>query len=388
MQIVYISNAVLPSRSANSIHVMKMCQAFARNGHDVTLIFPDSLNLEERGVDDIFSFYGVDECFKLSKVQWCPLWLKTFFSNKLAQNILFVIKRVIYPLIAAGNARSFKPELIYSRFLPGCYWASRSETSIVFEHHAPASEFPMMSRMMFKKLIQQTNFKRLVVISKPLLLYYKEKFCLLNNRLLLAPDGADEIVDVISTELKQSHIFNVGYTGHLYSGRGIELIEQLAQKLPDIGFHIIGGKEPLLSKWKAISKFYSNLHLYGFISPRDISGYLVCMDVLLAPYQRCVNTGTGRNTVDRMSPLKLFEYMATGKPMICSDLPVLHEVLEDKVNALFCNPDSVDEWVEAIDKLKNSKELSLRIGNKAREIFLEKYTWKIRAENVLNGIIG
>ena len=111
------------------------------------------------------------------------------------------------------------------------------------------------------------------------------------------------------------------------------------------------------------------------------------MDVLLAPYQQKVIVGNGKNTADRMSPLKIFEYMAAGKPIICSDLPVLHEVLEHNVNALLCSPDNVDEWFETINKIRNNKELALRIGNKAKEIFLEKYTWKIRAQNVLNGII-
>ena len=63
MKIVYISTAIIPSRTANSIQVMKMCQAFAKNGHNIILIVPNRQMEMEPGVDDVFDFYCVDKCF-------------------------------------------------------------------------------------------------------------------------------------------------------------------------------------------------------------------------------------------------------------------------------------------------------------------------------------
>ena len=48
MKILYISNSIIPSRTANSIHVMKMCQAFADNGHEVVLLAPDKKNKDKK----------------------------------------------------------------------------------------------------------------------------------------------------------------------------------------------------------------------------------------------------------------------------------------------------------------------------------------------------
>ena len=59
MRIAYLAPSIIPSRSANSIHVMKMCNAFSLHGHDVILIIPDSPKNEEKNINDIFSFYGV-----------------------------------------------------------------------------------------------------------------------------------------------------------------------------------------------------------------------------------------------------------------------------------------------------------------------------------------
>ena len=68
MKIIYISKSIIPSRAANSIHVMKMCQAFADNGHKVVLLAPDLKNYYESNVDDIYEYYGVKKNFKIKKL--------------------------------------------------------------------------------------------------------------------------------------------------------------------------------------------------------------------------------------------------------------------------------------------------------------------------------
>ncbi|NTV92354.1 MAG: glycosyltransferase family 4 protein, partial [Chlorobiaceae bacterium] len=59
MKIVYIARSAIPSRDANSIHAMKMCQAFADNGHEVIFLLPDRSRGCEPGVSDIYAYYGV-----------------------------------------------------------------------------------------------------------------------------------------------------------------------------------------------------------------------------------------------------------------------------------------------------------------------------------------
>ena len=71
MKILYISKSIIPSRTANSIHVMKMCQAFADNGHDVILLAPNLKEQYESNVDDIYDYYGVKKIFFIKKL-WHP----------------------------------------------------------------------------------------------------------------------------------------------------------------------------------------------------------------------------------------------------------------------------------------------------------------------------
>jgi glycosyltransferase involved in cell wall biosynthesis len=82
-----------------------------------------------------------------------------------------------------------------------------------------------------------------------------------------------------------------------------------------------------------------------------------------------------------MSPLKLFEYMSAGKPIVASDLPVLREVL-DEANAVLVDPEDADAWARALESLRDAG-LRERLGVRARRDFLERHTWDIRARKVL-----
>jgi glycosyltransferase involved in cell wall biosynthesis len=87
-----------------------------------------------------------------------------------------------------------------------------------------------------------------------------------------------------------------------------------------------------------------------------------------------------------MSPLKLFEYMASGKPILASDLPVLREILTDGVNCKLASPDDPSEWVKALELLVQDRAYAMKLGDVAKKELIEKYTWKCRAQKVLQGL--
>jgi glycosyltransferase involved in cell wall biosynthesis len=84
-----------------------------------------------------------------------------------------------------------------------------------------------------------------------------------------------------------------------------------------------------------------------------------------------------------MSPLKVFEYMAAGKAIICSDLPVIREVLDNGRNAKLCPPEDVDEWERALVFLYSNSEIRKEIADNAKSDFNQHYSWQIRAKKIL-----
>ena len=117
--------------------------------------------------------------------------------------------------------------------------------------------------------------------------------------------------------------------------------------------NIVGGNEKDINfyKQKVKKMGINNIKIHGFLEPSKIFKFNSNMDVLVAPYQKKIHLESGDTTTEKwMSPLKIFEYMATGKPIICSRIEVLNEVLEDNRNCLLCDPEKEEEWINAIKK--------------------------------------
>ena len=84
------------------------------------------------------------------------------------------------------------------------------------------------------------------------------------------------------------------------------------------------------------------------------------------------------------SPLKMFEYMVSGTPVIASNISVLKEILVHNENSLIVEYDNVKAWYQSILKLKENVELSNRISNAAKVEVENRYTWKIRAKRIID----
>jgi len=373
MKITYLAPSIIPSRSANSIHVMKMCQAFAKNGHEVTLIVPNRKDEMEQDVEDVFGFYGVERCFRIEMVKW----YKVRGQDQL------------YGLTSALKARRIKPDLVYSRIVGGAFFAARFGLPVIFEVHTPANYGSRVSSFLFSALSCSAKLVKLVAITNALKDYFETTYPRLTGKIQIAPDGADPIQNAVITKslLINYKRFNAGYVGHLYKGRGIDLIIELARLCPWADFHLIGGNEADLAYWKNANK-QENIIFHGFVPHAETVNLLRQFDVLLAPYQREVSTISGRNSAKWMSPLKIFEYMSTSKPIICSDLTVLREVLTHNNNSVLCPPDDPSVWARGLEQLRDDQEMKTRIGKNAHTDFMKSYTWSARAEKVLLNLNG
>ncbi|MDA7732103.1 glycosyltransferase [Candidatus Pelagibacter sp.] len=373
MKILYISKSIIPSRTANSIHVMKMCQAFADNGHEVVLLAPDVKNHYEKDIEDIYEYYGTRKNFTIKKL---------YHPNQKFGAFLYTLAIFFYLFI------NKKFDLVYGRFLHGVYVATWLNNKVIYESHAPTFDKKNHRLIVFKNLIKSKYFIKMVVISEALKNMYLEKRYLSNTKIQIAHDGADEVVnfDRKINLLGHKENLKVGYVGHLYKGKGMEVIALLANKLDDdIEIHIIGGLEKDIKFWK--SKINSkNIFFYGFIPHQEISSYINALDICLLPNQKIVlahgseSSKEFMNISDFTSPLKLFEYMSHRKAIIASDLPVIREVLNEK-NSILLKCDDIDLWINSIKNLKNLKNRDL-IANQALSDFYN-YSWKNRALLVL-----
>jgi glycosyltransferase involved in cell wall biosynthesis len=101
------------------------------------------------------------------------------------------------------------------------------------------------------------------------------------------------------------------------------------------------------------------------------------------PYEQVIEGSGGGNSAEYCSPMKMFEYMATGRALISSDLPPLREVLDEQV-AVLCPPEDPDAWSAALGDLMADPERARRLGETARQK-AKSYAWIVRQERILEG---
>jgi glycosyltransferase involved in cell wall biosynthesis len=368
MRIVYLGNAPVASPLASSIQTMRMCEALARRGHDVTL-----LTIAGNDVADVHAHYGVAPIFTIRKVpRWnSPLWAAQF---------------AVYAADFLRRERS-QIDLCYGRSAHGLRAAAWLRIPFVYEVHAPPAS--RQRALLDGSLVRSRMLRRLVFITAALRDEYLKRFRGIGRSAdaLVAHDSADPNAATRAPQMTmpgRSGVLRAGYIGHMYPGKGAEVVARLAAVTPDWDFHIVGGKAADLPDANAAT--LPNLFLHGFVPPSQVTSFQNAMDVLLLPAQYRVAVNGGGDVAAWMSPLKLFEYMAAGKAIIASDLPVLREVLRDHRNCVLANPSDLAAWQSALDALKRDATLRAELGRTARQEVERLYSWDRRAERVLAGI--
>jgi glycosyltransferase involved in cell wall biosynthesis len=369
-----VAGTALPSRVASAVNVLKMCRSLAAAGHEVTL-YARGRQAEAAGV---FDAYGLERRFEL--VLRAPPGLR-------------LTKNLFYPAqVVREMARRPPPDLLYGRHAYALACAAgggRGAAPFAYEAHALPKR--RLRRMAEAWLFRRSRFSLLVAISRALAEDYHAHFPSLAGRgVLVAHDGADPMAaepgpapPVAAPWPGRAGAPQLGYVGHLYPGKGMETVAALAALLPECDVHAVGGTERDLSLWRGRCAEQANLHLHGFVPHGEVPARLARFDLLLAPPAERVSSARGREIGRWMSPLKVFEYMAAGKPILASDIPALREILRDGDTALLLPPGEPGAWAAAARALLRDPIRAAALGARAREAFLAEYTWDARAARIL-----
>jgi glycosyltransferase involved in cell wall biosynthesis len=284
------------------------------------------------------------------------------------------------------------PDAVLSRNLYAAFiLAVLKRRPLIFETHQLEHGF----RLLMQRAIITRPWVNTVTISQALAGYLATHCGLPATRAHVLPDAArrgmnriapkqrrDAIRELVP-EARRDWLATCSYFGHLYPGRGIEIIEEMADARPSVAFLVFGGNESDLESRRGSNR-RPNLFFLGHRPHAFALKAMAASEVLLMPYQARVSIGAGKHdTAQWMSPMKMFEYLASGVPVIASDLPVLREVLQHERNALLVQPERSDLWVAALDRLVADADLADRLGSAGHSDYLTRYTWDKRADELL-----
>ena len=369
MRILYLSLSYVPSRRASSVQVMRMCEAFAAEGHEVTLVAKRDDEASARGME-VHSFYGVAPSFEVRRIAR---------PRRRGGGVVYAAG-----MVAALLRQRPRIDLVYSRDLIGGVVAADLGVPVAFEAHG-VFESPW-HRALWRRMMRSRSFRGLIAISEAMVQELGEVELLPRDRPVVVahspaqadPDGRPRPVSGPRPR--------VGYVGNLYPGRGVELVIEIATRMPHCDFELIGGTEDDLARWRA-SGPPANVVFRGFVPPGQLQSHYRALDVLLMPYPRAGIHGAAQqiDTAKYCSPMKMFEYMASGVPMVASDLPVLQEVLGHRRNALIAAADDVAAWQVAITELLENEGLRDGLARQALAD-LEAYTPRARTRRIFQGL--
>ncbi len=375
MKLLYFHSARITSQMANLNQVVQMCNAFAENGVEVHLSLSGDNLPSETVLESLGEIYG-EINFSLS--------VRKTILSRMADNYLFAgsIKRAIAQI---------KPDLIFCRnhlYLKPCI---NSGVPVLYESHDANLHLRLnWLDKHYKTYIRKTarsNHRFLMITISNALKHFWMDVGVPKEKIIALHDGFDAAMFKNKLSQNEARTFLklapektiATYTGSLYPNREIDNILLLAEYFPQVLFVVVGGPNQQKAHYEklAANKGLTNVQFTGRVAHKTIPLYLYASDVLLALWSSKVRT------INYCSPLKVFEYMASGQPIIAQGFPTIKEVLKNQVSAIVAEPDSIEDLKHSMQTFLQNGQHD-RMGKTARREAFQNYSWGNRTKSILS----
>lgn len=342
--VVVVGNFEAGSIRAHAINTVKMAQGFAQNGYSVFLITKRG---KRPAADQVLrELYGLAD-----NIIFIQIPRRNWLGKKIKSELGYA-KKVI------SQIKKIKPIFVYARdyLVPGLV-ANLGIPSCMESHVAPGDLPDSLVRAIEDS--KADDFKTISTIS-PIL---RDNFINLGvpkEKVLVLPDAVDldQFIPprILSDSPYEEQVLNITYTGHLYDYKGIPTILETAKIHPQFNFHLVGGLDEDIIRHKKIAEKneLNNVFFHGFVIQKNLPPYLWHADVLLLP------PSANHPSAAWTSPVKLGEYMASGTPIVATDIPALRYWLDDSL-VEFASADSAKALATAITAvLKHIPEVHIK----------------------------
>ncbi|MHA2284071.1 MAG: glycosyltransferase family 4 protein [Promethearchaeota archaeon] len=380
MKIVVATSGGIPSKFAHSFNVMKMAQGFFSLKNNVEVVAPLSLPIliKKNKIKDVHRFYGVDNRIKIK-------YIPVYSLKALRKSSNFWI----FNYLAARYCKKRNVDLAYCRSYIIPYYCVKWNVPTIIETHTTVYNLPDFQKIY--EIAKYPSLKGLVTISDEIKKEHVKRG-IPEEKILVLEDG----VDLERFKIKDDRYFwrkklglptetkLVVYCGQLFQDKGIEHILLTAKELSkeDILFVLIGGFQKEISRWKLYckKKLINNVFFRGFVNNSEVPKYLKAADVLIMPYK--TNIDFIKMDINTTSPMKLFEYMASNRPIISTNIPTISKIVKHNRSALLAAPNNIEQLVNYVIELIENEKKSNKLAKNAFED-VKKHEWKKRCKKIL-----
>jgi glycosyltransferase involved in cell wall biosynthesis len=378
MKLIQIFHGRFPSEKAASLFTAKSAEAFAVKGLEVTVLVPKRKNTIS---DDPFMYYGIKNNFKIVYIPIIDL-----FEDNLSYKLAFWVSMISFTFnIFIYLIRESKGEdIIYSNEIQPLLPVSFFWKNCFYEmHDFPESKFGIFSLALSRmKWVLVHNKWKLEEIWKKFPKLSKNKFIYETN----AVDIKDFDLD-ISTMTARGKLELpldkkiIMYTGHLYSWKGAHTLAQAVSKLTDDYLTIfVGGTEKDIKIFRETYGTKTHIMIVGFKRHNEIPLWQKAADILVLP-----NTAKEAISLYYTSPMKLYEYMASKRLILASNIPSIREIVNEKC-AIYFNPDDEESLAGKIREGINMDSSMRDSFVNSAFVAVGEHTWEKRAQRIINFI--
>jgi glycosyltransferase involved in cell wall biosynthesis len=382
MKIVYVTDTRLPGENALANQIIRNCEALVSLGHEVKVIYPWGRRRNAATQSGTISEYyglGTGVQFKsVPNIGFIPPGRSRFFSSGV--RLLTFLRGSFFQLLAGLMAWWERADLYLLVDGPpiSAWMLGGLRRPLIIElHHAPQS----LSGRILRAAIKRKSNTAVVAVTGYLARDIESSVGMDQGQIEVLHDAVnveDFARDVVSPSSNDQPPLVV-YTGSLHKNRGVDTLVAAAQLLPDIDFSIVGGNKTQVAEMvaEAQANGLSNIEFVGHVASHEVAGHMHRASLLVMPM-----SGKERHTAYYASPMKMFEYIATGIPLICTDVPSVREVLTHKETAYLVAPDDATALADGIRVVLSDRVLQEKLGANALAL-AQNYSWSARARAIL-----
>ena len=370
------------AEGVEGVHIYETVNALRKLGHKVTIVSPFGRSSTEEGHPE----------------KKLPILSKVYDKiSKLFPQTLFEIAGILYNLPAHKIMKNVIPnnviDLIYERYalysISGLKLAKKFNIPIILEVNIVSDlndARPVRMKHLAKKIenlilrdadaiITVSTFLKNHIISQGI----KE------DKIYVIPNAVDPDEFQITNGLDIRKNYNIetsyiiGFIGRLLPWYNLEALIEIISEIINSGktnIHLLIIGDGILKKdlIKLIQNRNMNnyITLTGWIEHNKISNYINAMDIAILPNSNLWG-----------SPMKIFEYMVMGKPVIAPAYEPIKEIITSGKNGLLFTPGNYNELKQAILTLMDNEELCREIGKNAKETVIANHTWAKNAEKII-----
>jgi glycosyltransferase involved in cell wall biosynthesis len=381
MRILYLADIRFPLERANGIQTFETCHALAARGHRVTLrVRPDTAHPRR----DPYAFYGLSPLANLrietvGAAVGPPVAKRAVYVGSSCLRALrgrwdVLLTRDLGMAAAIARVpRGRRPALVYEShgFSPE---VSAALSAMLSDGRAPTRA--KQDRLLDRERIVWQRADGYITITQALHDELTDRFGE-RDRIAVVHDGVR--IDRLQPIGRRGARPVVGYAGHLYPWKGVDVLLEALARIPDVHGLIVGGHPSELDLERCRGRaaelaIADRITFTGLVAPFEVGARIASADVLVLPNLPL------RISRAYTSPLKLFEYMAAGRPIVASDLPAVREVVGVDA-AVLVKPGDPEALAAGLRRVLANPDLAERLARTALAR-VRDFTWDARAARI------